>query len=129
MDELESARGWLSRAWNCGARNMTAPYDGLSMRKISLVSAKRFEPDEHFRRVQAVAEARVAEPFSGVTIDGNVTPSLYPLASIGISTEPIRNATLRFLDALDSIQRTRVVFDVESDKWRRWWNIHACLMR
>jgi hypothetical protein len=108
---------------------MSAPYYGLSMRNINLVSAKRFEPDAHFRRVQDTAEGRVAEPFTGVTTDGNIVPSLYALAPTGVSTEPIRRAALQFIDTLNSSQRAQVTFDIDSDKWRRWWNIHAFLMR
>jgi hypothetical protein len=99
------------------------------MRKIALVSAKRFEPDEHFSRMFDTAEAFVAEPFNGVSTDGNIVPGLYPLASSGISTEPIRHAGNEFLATLDAGQRTQVSFHISSDAWRRWWNIHAFLMR
>ena len=99
------------------------------MRKLNLVSARRFAPDDHFRQMHDTAERLVSEPFTGVTSDGNVIPGLYPLKSIGISTEPIRRAALEFLDTLDAVQQTRVSFDIDSDAWRRSWNIHAFLMR
>jgi hypothetical protein len=99
------------------------------MRKIALVSAKRLQPDEHFRRMLDTADEFVAEPYRGVTADGVLIPGLYPLDSAGLSTEPVRRVAGAFLATLDSDQRSQVSFDVQSDTWRRWWNIHAFLMR
>jgi hypothetical protein len=62
----------------------------------------------------------VAEPFTGITTDGNVIPDLFPLKATGISTEPIRRAALDFLEALDANQRQEARFDLASDAWRRW---------
>jgi hypothetical protein len=75
------------------------------------------------------AERSVGEPFKGVTTDGNVVPDLFPLTRTGISTEPIRRAALELLDVLDAEQRQQVRFEVTSDAWRRWWNIHPFLQR
>jgi hypothetical protein len=74
-------------------------------------------------------ERLVGEPFKGITTDGNVVPGLFPLKATGVSTEPIRRAALEFLEALDAQQQQQVGFDVNSDAWRRWWNIHPFLMR
>jgi len=71
----------------------------------------------------------VGERFKGVTTDGNVVPRLYPLKSTGVSTDPIRRAATEFLDVLDTSQQRQVRFEVTSDAWRRWWNIHPFLMR
>src|SRR5206468_11295166 len=79
--------------------------------------------------MRANGERLVREPFRGITTDGNVIPNLYPLQSTGISTDPIRRTTLDFLNLLDREQRQRVSFEVNSDAWRRWWNIHPFLMR
>jgi len=75
------------------------------------------------------AEQRLSEPFTGITTDGNVVPRLYPLQATGISTEPLRRAAAEFLDVLDPNQRRQVGFEITSDAWRRWWNIHPFLMR
>ncbi len=99
------------------------------MRNLALVSARRLAPDDHFRGMHATAEELVAEPFQGVTSDGSVAPGLYPLRATGVSSEPIRRAALEFLRTLEPDLRTRVSFDLASDAWRRWWNIHAFLMR
>ena len=71
----------------------------------------------------------VAEPFKGITTDGNVVPNLFPLMTTGVATEPIRRAALDFLDVLTAEQRQQARFDLSSDAWRRWWNIHPFLMR
>ena len=74
-------------------------------------------------------ERFVQEPFKGITTDGTVVPGLFPLKSTGVSTEPIRRAVLGFLESLDQTQRQQATFEVTSDAWRRWWNIHPYLMR
>jgi hypothetical protein len=109
----------------------TAPYHGLGLRKRSPVSARTPAPDlgERFARMRENGERLVQEPFKGMTSDGVVVPGLYPLEASGASTEPIRRAALDFLDALNAEQKQRVAFDMASDAWRRWWNIHPFLMR
>jgi len=77
----------------------------------------------------ANGERLVREPFRGITTGGQVIPNLFPLESTGISTDAIRRAALDFLDTLDTSQRQQAMFDVASDAWRRWWNIHPFLMR
>jgi hypothetical protein len=108
-----------------------APYYGLGLRKRSPVSARKPAPDvgERFGRMRDNAQRLVSDPFKGLTTDGNVVPGLFPLTSTGVSTEPIRRAALEFREALDADQRQQAQFDVSSDAWRRWWNIHPYLMR
>jgi hypothetical protein len=74
-------------------------------------------------------ERLVGEPFKGITSDGNLVSGLFPLKATGVSTEPIRRAALEFLEALDAQQKQQASFEVDSDAWRRWWNIHPFLMR
>ena len=110
---------------------MTAAYNGLDLRRRPPVSSRSLAPDvgERFARMRDNAERLVGEPFKGITTDGNIISGLYPLRSTGVSTEPIRRAALDFLDALDADQRPQAQFDLTSDAWRRWWNIHPYLMR
>jgi len=95
------------------------------------VSARKPAPDvgERFGRMRDNAQRLVSEPFKGLTTDGNVMPGLFPLTSTGVSTEPIRRAALQFREALEADQRQQAQFDVTSDAWRRWWNIHPYLLR
>ena len=109
----------------------TAPYYGLGLRKRSPVSSRTPAPDvgERFGRMRANGERLVNEPFKGITSDGNVIPGLFPIKATGVSTEPIRRAVTDFLGLLNAEQQGRVRFEVSSDAWRRWWNIHPYLMR
>ncbi len=110
---------------------MIAPYYGLALRKRTPVSARTLAPDvgDRFGRMRENGERTVGEPFQGITTDGTIVPGLYPLQATGASTDPIRRAAIEFLDALNPGQREHVSFEVTSDAWRRWWNIHPFLMR
>jgi hypothetical protein len=72
------------------------------------------------QRMQAV----LAEPFVGLTADGNVESGLYALAETGVSTDDVRAAAERFLAALSDEQRQRTVFPLEDTEWRNWANVH-----
>src|SRR5215207_5856936 len=110
---------------------MSTAYYGLAARKRQPVAARELAPElgERFGRMRENAQRLVGEPFKGVTTDGNVVPGLYPLMTTGVSTEPIRRAANEFLDVLDADQRQKGRFDIASDAWRHWWNIHPFLMR
>jgi uncharacterized protein DUF3500 len=78
-----------------------------------------------FRQRSASAEKQgLAEPFTGVTSDGRVTPNLFGIASTGVSTEPVRRAADAFLAALTAAQRAKSTFAVDDDEWRKWMNQH-----
>jgi len=73
--------------------------------------------------------AAAAEPFKGITSDGNVIPDLFSIQKTGVSTKSIREAAEAFLDSLNAEQRARTLFVVDTDQWRKWSNIHPTLMR
>ena len=79
-------------------------------------------------RLQA-AQASLAEPFKGITTDGQVVPGLFPIRATGVSTQPIVDAAEALLAALGAEQREQVLFPVDSEAWRQWSNIHPYLMR
>ena len=80
---------------------------------------------ERFQRMSKDAENRgLAEPFKGVTTDGNIIPGLFPIRSTGVSTEPVRKAAGAFLTSLTEEQRARTTFSVEDPEWRKWMNQH-----
>jgi hypothetical protein len=86
------------------------------------------ERGERARRLSHEAEARgLAEPFRGVTTDGNVVPGLFPLRSTGVSTAPVRQAAEAFLATLTPAQRATTVFAVDDPEWRKWMNQHFYL--
>jgi hypothetical protein len=73
--------------------------------------------------------AAAAEPFKGITSDGNVIPGLFTIRKTGVSTQSIREAAEAFLGALTAEQRAKTLFRVDTDQWRKWSNIHPTLMR
>lgn len=80
---------------------------------------------ESFRRRSQEAEARgLAEPFKGVTTNGNVVSDLFPIRSTGVSTAPVRRSAEAFLAALTPAQRTKTVFSADDSEWRKWMNQH-----
>ena len=67
---------------------------------------------------------RLEEPFKGVTTDGQIKPGLFSIRSTGVSTEPVRRATLAFLEGLTVEQREETVFPSDDVEWRMWNNVH-----
>ena len=57
-------------------------------------------PDVLLQLSIAAATVGLAEPYKGVTTNGSVESGLFPIASTGVSTEPVRIATDRFLASL-----------------------------
>ncbi len=83
---------------------------------------------ERFRNMSKDAETRgLAEPFKGITTDGNVVPGLYSIRSTGVSTEPVRKAAGAFLSSLSPEQRTKTAFPADDPEWRKWMNQHFYL--
>jgi len=80
---------------------------------------------ERARRMSKEAEDRgLAEPFKGITTDGDVVPGLFPIRSTGVSTAPVRKAAEAFLATLTPAQRAKTVFPVDAPEWRKWMNQH-----
>jgi len=80
---------------------------------------------ERFRRMSTDAETKgLAEPFKGITTNGQITPGLFAIHSTGVSTEPVRKAADGFLATLTVEQRTKTTFGIEDDEWRKWMNQH-----
>ncbi len=83
------------------------------------------DPTERFRRRSVQAEVEgLADPFKGVTTDGEVVGGLFAIRSSGVSTEPVRHATEAFLASLTDEQRGRTMFGVDDPEWRKWMNQH-----
>ena len=80
---------------------------------------------ERFRRMSADYEREgLAEPFRGITSNGTCESGLFGIHSTGVSTEPVRTATERFLASLTKQQRDRTMFAVDDPEWRKWMNQH-----
>ena len=68
--------------------------------------------------------AALAEPFRGITTDGQVQPGLFSIRATGVTTEPVRGAAEAFLAALTPEQRGKTKFPVDDIEWRKWMNVH-----
>jgi fructose-1,6-bisphosphatase/inositol monophosphatase family enzyme len=69
--------------------------------------------------------AQLAHPFVGVTTDGTVQTGLRSLADAPhVSTQPITDAAVAFLQALTPDQRRRAIFAIDAEEWRMWINVH-----
>ncbi|MGZ8499847.1 MAG: DUF3500 domain-containing protein, partial [Candidatus Binatia bacterium] len=66
--------------------------------------------------------AAAAEPFKGITSNGDVIPNLFNLQTTGISTQSIRQAAAAFVASLSAEQRAKTLFPVDTDQWRKWSN-------
>jgi len=75
------------------------------------------------------ALSSTAEPLVGISTDGKVRRGLFPLRATGVTTAPILDAAQELLDALDAGQRAKVLFDLEADERRLWFNIHPNVFR
>jgi len=78
-----------------------------------------------FRRMSEDYERKgLAEPYKGITTDGNIAPGLFPIHSTGVSAEAVRSAAETFLSSLTTEQRARTMFAVDDPEWRKWMNQH-----
>ena len=73
--------------------------------------------------------AAAAEPFRGISTNGDVIPNLFSLQKTGLPTNTIREAAEAFLGSLTPEQRSKTLFPVDTGEWRKWSNIHPTLMR
>ena len=67
------------------------------------------------------------EPFKGVTADGTPVAGLFPVKATGVTTKPVREAAVRFLDGLTPEQRANAAFKVDDEQWRQWNNVHRAV--
>jgi Protein of unknown function (DUF3500) len=75
------------------------------------------------------SERLLGEGFKGLTTDGNVEPGLFPVTKTGVSLQPVVDAVRRFRDSLNADQRKTAAFELDSDEWRKWHNMHVCFYR
>jgi hypothetical protein len=75
------------------------------------------------RTLGAQMEARgLAEPYKGVTTDGNIVEGLYPLESTGVDTSSLIEATNAFIATLSDEQKETTLHAADALEWRRWAN-------
>ena len=80
-------------------------------------------PKAELLRLSLAAETPgLADPFKGVTANGQVESGLFAIRSTGVSTAPVRNAAEAFLAGLAQAQRDKTLFAVDDPEWRKWMN-------
>jgi Protein of unknown function (DUF3500) len=91
-------------------------------------SAQAPDPEAYQQQSRAFSERMektgLAAPFKGITTNGAVIPNLFEIRSTGVPTEPVRTAAAAFLTSLSAAQRTKTVFPIEHEEWRKWANQH-----
>jgi hypothetical protein len=76
-------------------------------------------------RFAELEKKAIAEPFVGVTADGDVEKGLFNIKSTGVETRAVKEAAISFLRGLSAEQRTKTTFPVDDSEWRRWANQHS----
>ena len=103
---------------------------GLILASLTtLVAVRLVSQNESFaeraKRMSIDAETKgLAEPFKGITANGQAEPGLFKIRSTGVSTDAVRDAAEKFLAVLTPEQRSKTTFGVDDDEWRKWMNQH-----
>jgi hypothetical protein len=91
---------------------------------LSWMALAQSDRTARFPAMSRAAEERgLAEPFKGITTNGELAKGLFPVRSTGVSTDPVRVAAEKFLAALTEEQRRKTLFPVEDIEWRKWMNV------
>lgn len=86
----------------------------------SKINEKKEAAKRHFAELEANALKR---PYEGVFSDEGKVSGLFPVFSTGISTEPILNAAVKFLESLSPNQIEKSTFQIDDEEWRKWCNV------
>jgi len=78
-------------------------------------------------KLREISASLWAEPFKGVTTNGQVVPKLFALAQTGISTAPVSKAANVFAASLNETQRKKALYPVDDSEWRQWDNRHFAM--
>ena len=85
--------------------------------------APRKRGPEELQRLSIQAEVPgLAEPFKGITTNGQIEPGLFSIRSTGVSTAPVRKAADVFFASLTKAQRDKTTYAVDDVEWRKWMN-------
>ncbi len=78
-------------------------------------------------KLREISASLWAEPFKGVTTNGQVVPKLFALAQTGIPTAPVSKAANVFVASLNETQRKKTLYPVDDSEWRQWDNRHFAM--
>lgn len=114
-----------------GLMVMTAPTIPFGIR-TRMSSPGRHLPSPLNPMVSATlarAETALAQPFVGITADGQVEPGLFSVSETGVSTRPMKHAAEVYLASLAEADRDAASFPIDDLRWQRWNNTHPFIMR
>jgi hypothetical protein len=90
---------------------------------LAAFAAEQTDLAARWKQMSSAAEARgLAEPFKGVTANGALVSGLFPIRSTGVSTEPVQRSAEAFIASLSEAQRSKTLYAVDDDEWRKWMN-------
>jgi hypothetical protein len=90
---------------------------------LAAFAAEQTDLTARWKQMSSAAEARgLAEPFKGVTTNGELVSGLFPIRSTGVSTEPVQRSAEAFIASLTEAQRAKTLYPVDDDEWRKWMN-------
>src|SRR4029450_3661607 len=72
---------------------------------------------EGWKNTYARADRALAEPFRGVTTEGQVVPGLFSLQQTGVSTRPIKDAADAFIASL-TVAQVDQLGAISAPPWR-----------
>lgn len=106
----------------------------LGLRGLPEMSARRrvesVPPMQEFiDALMADCRAELAVPVHGITSDGRVVPGVFTTRRGAVDTDPLREAAVAFLAALDPADRPRASFPLDATERRQWFNVHPNLFR
>jgi len=74
----------------------------------------------YFAKMEADA---LREPYRGVFSGNDSLEGLFPIKATNVSTAPVVEAAVRFLEVLNADQLSKTVFAVTDQEWRKWSNV------
>jgi hypothetical protein len=108
-----------------GRREFLTLMIAASLSTTSVFAQTPEDTRARFRKMSEEAERRgLAEPFKGITTDGNIIEGLFPIKPTGVSTASVRQAAEKFIASLTTEQRGKVLFPIDDAEWRKWMNQH-----
>ena len=98
----------------CGALAIAFGPSASAQRGDQLDQMRRNFSEQNDKRLSS-------EPFRGVATAAGIEPGLFAVRSTGVSTEPVRQAAMRFLNSLGEHTK-KTMFPVDDLEWRKWAN-------
>jgi len=85
---------------------------------------------ERFRNMSTRSEEQgLSESYKDITTNGKSQQGVFELRSSGVTTQPVLEAAVAFLKALDTDQQDKTKFAVDDNEWRKWMNQHFYLRK